>query len=288
MAFRNPIVSGVQLVRSAIESGNYVPGSAGWSIFQNGNAEFNSILIRGADVVDSVQLFYNGTPAPGNLIASISPTSGTDPFGNVYQMGIVAYDVGGDFVQQANGGVVGWTLHLDGLSDDGEIGVFVSGSGTAQQGIIEIQPATSSGNGPPIINLVSESADSTKAGYIGLDNTDTVQLQPQTAAQTVLEYLNLAGSAVTGWGGISDQNANFHFHAGAYSPTFVGGAVTFAHGCSFTPAVAILMSCGAGTPAVTQLSYATPITSANITVQAYTKTGGSYAGPSTIIGLFFG
>jgi hypothetical protein len=34
---------------------------------------------------------YNGTPALGNLIASITSVQGTDPYGNLYQPGITSY-----------------------------------------------------------------------------------------------------------------------------------------------------------------------------------------------------
>lgn len=288
MGFRNPVVAGVELVRAAIQSADYVTGVSGWSIFQNGDAEFNGIIIRGADVVDSTQLFYNGPPALGNLMASISPTSGTDQYGNDFQLGIVGYDTGGDYIQQANGVNVGWTLHIDSLTGNGQIGLFVTGTGDAMQGVVEIQPPTSSGNGPPILNLVGESLDSSAAGYIALANTDSVQLNPQTATETVLEYLNGAGTAVTGYGVVSDQSANRHLHPAVYSPTFVAGSATFAHGCNFAPVGVVLMSCGSGAPLITQLTYSTPITGPNITVQANTKTGTAYAGSSTLIGIFIG
>jgi len=274
MPFRNPVVAGVELVRAAIQSADYVTGVSGWSIFQNGDAEFNGIVIRGADVVDSTQLFYNGPPALGNLMASISPTSGTDQYG--------------DNLEQANGGNVGGTRQSDSLTGNGQIGLFVTGTGDAMQGVVEIQPPTSSGNGPPILNLVGESLDSSAAGYIALANTDSVQLNPQTAAETVLEYLNGAGTAVTGYGVVSDQSANRHLHPAVYSPTFVAGSATFAHGCSFAPVGVVLMSCGSGAPLITQLTYSTPITGPNITVQANTKTGTAYAGSSTLIGIFIG
>lgn len=47
MPFRDPIVSGNTLVREAIQSGNYVAGVAGWKISSNGDAEFNSVAVRG-------------------------------------------------------------------------------------------------------------------------------------------------------------------------------------------------------------------------------------------------
>lgn len=46
--------------------------------------------------------FYDGTPAAGNLIASIAPASGSDSFGNGYVAGIAAYN-GGLTVQLSDG-----------------------------------------------------------------------------------------------------------------------------------------------------------------------------------------
>lgn len=60
MKFLDAIVGGVTLIREAIQSRNYDPGVAGWAIFANGDAEFNSIIVRltanltTADVIPSV------------------------------------------------------------------------------------------------------------------------------------------------------------------------------------------------------------------------------------------
>lgn len=92
MQFNNPIVGGDTLVRDAIHSQNYLAGSAGWTINRNGSAEFNNIIIRNGESVGGIQLFYSGTPALGNLIASISDTQGTDTYGNTYFVGVCSYD----------------------------------------------------------------------------------------------------------------------------------------------------------------------------------------------------
>jgi hypothetical protein len=47
-------------------------------------------------------LIYSGTPASGNLIASISASAGTDGFGNAYQAGAVTYS-GNAYSQLASG-----------------------------------------------------------------------------------------------------------------------------------------------------------------------------------------
>jgi hypothetical protein len=49
--FSNPIVGGNVLVRTAIQSRNFVAGVSGWSINRDGSAEFNNAVIRGELVV---------------------------------------------------------------------------------------------------------------------------------------------------------------------------------------------------------------------------------------------
>lgn len=106
MPFANQILGGQStLVRPAIKSPNFAHGSAGWSINKDGSAEFNSATIRGTvtagefvgtDFIinQSGAFFYNGTPAHGNMVASIASVTGTDQFGNVYGAGVNVYAPG--------------------------------------------------------------------------------------------------------------------------------------------------------------------------------------------------
>lgn len=96
MVFRNSVVGGTTLVRAAIRSPNFVTGVSGWSIDRNGSAEFNNVTIRGGTVISGTSLYYNGAPAAGNLVASITATSGTDSFGNAYLAGITTYSTTGN------------------------------------------------------------------------------------------------------------------------------------------------------------------------------------------------
>lgn len=47
MGFSNPLVAGIQLIRSAIRSANYVAGVSGWTINRDGTAEFSAATVRG-------------------------------------------------------------------------------------------------------------------------------------------------------------------------------------------------------------------------------------------------
>lgn len=128
MGFQNPIVGGTALRIPAIQSPNYSPGVAGWIVKINGDAEFNNLTIRGtflgADfILNSSGLFiYNGTPAAGNLIASIAAAGGTDSFGNTYLSDIVSYQ-GLGFVALSSGNL------LSGLTADGYSKAGLVGSG---------------------------------------------------------------------------------------------------------------------------------------------------------------
>lgn len=47
MSFKEIVVGGVNLVRQAIQSPNYITGVSGWTIRRDGSAEFNNVLVRG-------------------------------------------------------------------------------------------------------------------------------------------------------------------------------------------------------------------------------------------------
>lgn len=102
--FEQPITAGTVLIRSDIRSQNFVAGSAGWRVESNGNAEFNSVIIRGGTVVSGLALYYNGTPALGNLIMSISAAAGTDSFGNAYVKGVGLYGAAGTLTAKDTAG----------------------------------------------------------------------------------------------------------------------------------------------------------------------------------------
>lgn len=91
MPYTNPVVSGTVLVRTAIQSEDYVTGVSGWAIFRNGNVEFNNGTFRGSLVAGGGNVIVNSggvhVQAPslssvydinvnGGFIASASSGSG--------------------------------------------------------------------------------------------------------------------------------------------------------------------------------------------------------------------
>lgn len=96
----NPVVGGTVLRRAAIQSPNFVTGSTGWQVKQDGSAEFNNVVIRGGQIVSGSALFYSTTPPAANkMIASVSANGGTDAYGNVYIQGVFNYVNNGAFYQ---------------------------------------------------------------------------------------------------------------------------------------------------------------------------------------------
>lgn len=144
--FANQIIGGLsKLIRPAIQSPNYAPSSAGWTINQDGSAEFNDATFRGTVVISSggtALLVYNGAPAAGNMILAISALAGTDNFGNHYNAGIT---ISADSVNPA----LSW---LDNAGTWGSDFPFIRAS--LANGLI-IQGPSTPGSPPATINIDS-------------------------------------------------------------------------------------------------------------------------------------
>jgi hypothetical protein len=101
--FANPVVAGTQLVIPAINSPNFVHGSAGWTLNRDGSAEFSNVIIRNGQVISGTDLIYSSSPPVlGNLAASVSAAAGTDTPGNAYLGGITTYAQSGGVFYAVN------------------------------------------------------------------------------------------------------------------------------------------------------------------------------------------
>lgn len=210
----DPIVGGTALRIPAIRSPNYIAGSSGWTINQDGSVEFNNGTFRGTVTAGTFQgtdfvinstgaFFYSGVPAAGNLIASIVPGgAGTDSFGNHYVQGYGSYDntnstfaqvIGADFkVGQVNAGVPDTTNAASLSSLFGIPGVALWASGFAppngpNAAEIELQAGqnsavTGSGNCPTIVSTGS-TAGSTASDVDWLHAGSIIRVEKTTGVQ---------------------------------------------------------------------------------------------------------
>lgn len=97
MQFQDELAAGIVLIRPALRSPDFVSGATGWSINQDGSAEFNDITIRAGTVISGTSLYYTPSPGAGNLFMSLADAAGTDEFGNTYPKGL---SVGSDTTRQ--------------------------------------------------------------------------------------------------------------------------------------------------------------------------------------------
>jgi hypothetical protein len=85
--FQNtPVGAQGVITRPVFKSDNYSPGTSGWAIFKNGNAEFNS-LGGSFQITGQGIFFYVPTAGSGNLFGSFANAGGMDPYGNQFNAG---------------------------------------------------------------------------------------------------------------------------------------------------------------------------------------------------------
>lgn len=92
MTFRNSILAGEDLVRTAIRSPDYVAGLLGWRIARDGSAEFNNVTVRGEFLAQSPSGAYvraRATPTAARI--DLQPPNGAE----TYSPGIVFADYDG-------------------------------------------------------------------------------------------------------------------------------------------------------------------------------------------------
>lgn len=134
------------LLIPGVHSPNFVTGVSGWTINQDGSAEFNNAFIRGIltgnNYIGNTAgfFFYSATPAAGNLIGSITSASGVDTFGNSYSRGYTQYDNTALLFINIDRGLISLGTIVAGVPDifnagqiqiDASGSLFVSGARTA-------------------------------------------------------------------------------------------------------------------------------------------------------------
>lgn len=115
MGFANYLVTKTgNLVRTFIQSPNFVSGSTGWQIAKDGSAEFSNLTIRGTFhgsdfIINSAGYFeYSGTPAAGNLVYSNTSGAGSDGFSNNYLAGETGYNNSSLIALNISSAILNW------------------------------------------------------------------------------------------------------------------------------------------------------------------------------------
>lgn len=132
MAFSNPVVGGVKLIREAIQSPNYVTGVSGWTINRDGSAEFNNVTIRGSLVV-------TGNVQSSNFVAGASgwrlESNGNAQFYGTTTLGGNVTVAGDLESSNFSVGIAGWRLRSNGEAEfNGNVTI---NNGTITGGIVQ-------------------------------------------------------------------------------------------------------------------------------------------------------
>jgi hypothetical protein len=126
-------------------------------------------------------LAYSGTPAAGNLVASVSAVAGTDAYGNAYKAGIVAYGIPGNSYIQAISGNPAFINLSTGVASEaqpGRLTTLTANSGATEILSTYVEAPRQSGQSASenaIMELISPSADLTSvppsASLVAVDST---------------------------------------------------------------------------------------------------------------------
>lgn len=169
-----------------IESGSTITGpiiSAGTiqaSVFEGTNWLENS----------SGQFMYSGTPALGNLLLSIAPTSTTDPFGNSVTAGVWVYFSGskiGLFNQGTSPAILCVPSSTTSTVDAGMFAFLTNTALVNEQQWNTLTSGKESGNADAAVQLVSASADNTLPAQIVIEFGGTVWATLQAATGLIAD-----------------------------------------------------------------------------------------------------
>lgn len=206
--FENPLTAGTVLVREQIQSQNYAAGSTGWVIKSNGDAEFNSVVIRGGTVVSGTALYYDGAPGAGTLFLAIAAAAGTDAYGNTYEAGLTVGKPGESQMLLASrpsgAGVLFMPTNLAAETREASVVTEAINEGTANEHIItqlqgaernsagfmvaDLNSGNPAGTGLPTFRVIHSSGSA--VAILQVDQ-QRMQLTPRTASANSALYVNV-------------------------------------------------------------------------------------------------
>ncbi len=232
--FSNPIVGGGgSLVYPQIKSPNFsMAGQAGWAILKNGDAFFFNITAEGtitatafigSDFVINAngEYYYSGTPAPGNLIISVSNLSALDAKGNSTIAGVTSYfNTGSGYIamnMNPDGFLTFWTATTEAGPWTQQGGLGLNGTNIVMQALGS--NALEFSGGALFLNAVSVSG--LLSALAGLGVTGTANMGGAANVSGLLSAL--AGLNVTGAPlNVNSGKAGNIFAVGTGSSDFAG------------------------------------------------------------------
>jgi hypothetical protein len=230
LRFTDPIVAGTILAIPAIQSPDFVHSVTGWSINQDGTAEFNNMTVRGDFegsffFVDSQGAFFYD-PASGFLVESIANGVGVNRLGDAFVRGHATYVGGVVATSLDSGAILSYTAPGPaGPWSATQASVVVQGSTTTLNGLINslqgqvIATAGTAFNATQITTDVWN-APAPPANTSGLlryrlmpDNTVLVECQLTIAAAAAAGTLVLMTGLTAPWKPVTQQRGPCGFVA---------------------------------------------------------------------------
>jgi hypothetical protein len=271
MTFRDPILGGNVLVRTAMQSANYAAGSAGWRIGRDGTVEFNSGTFRGS--------LSAGTNPGQHFIVNNSTTG--DPL-DIYDSSnrlIFSIDASGRLTSYSPGSLGDPYIRLTAGQEQ-----FNNASGftTIDPPSVSAPTITSSSTA---LQLYSGTPD----GGLGSSVLSLFGGTSAASAEARMTQREVTGDVLQ----LDTSNNNQQLvHVATYTVTTdAGGTSTFNHGAAFTPAQGFLVGVN-GVGANFPYQYAwfpSPFTSATAKAAFKDNLGAALANTTLgVMGLFFG
>lgn len=226
MAPGNQAITGGTVLRApAIQSPNYVPGTTGWIIRQDGSAEFNAGTFRGSIEVGSLtgQHFWVNNPSTGDVIDVYNSANKL-----VFSIDATGRLVATSSVSTANVVINGANVFFEDTAQTPALPPFINGS-----------------LGPDLTSLNLTAGQPQHAG--GGVNGSFITLN--TGDTSASEWINVEQRGVQGAmvQTASSTNAGQLVHAGSYvGTTNASGHVVLSHGAGFTPTQIVITGTAPG------------------------------------------
>lgn len=267
-------VGSIVLRIPAIRSPNYVAGTSGWTINQDGTAEFNAGTFRASIEVG---------PNPGAHFIVYNPATGDvlDVYDTANNL-IAKIDNTGAFTVYDYGGVPGGPLFDH--TQFGQSGLIFSSDQDLSMAVFEFSGSGGSVSLPAFVELQVDNNAAPSHIY-------TLQAYAGSDDGSFAPTLYGSERGINGSMLQSDRRSTDNLrHSDQYTcNTNASGIGTFSHGCSFTPKGATFTAFAAVAAGATQFSIQNGSwTSSQVTIAVKTPAGAAYNGAATFYADFWG